>query len=73
MNKYFAVFALLILVSMSQARVRTILELETTPIAMNSTTVATENKTTPLAHVAKRQLPCCSTYVRADTNCDPSC
>jgi hypothetical protein len=65
MNKYFTVFALLILVSMSQARVRT------TPIAINSTTVA--NKTTFMDNVSKRQLPCCSTYVRADTNCDPSC
>jgi hypothetical protein len=69
MNKYFTVFALMILVIMSQARVRTILE--TTPIVMNSTTVA--HKTTPMANVAKRQSPCCSTYVRADTNCDPSC
>jgi hypothetical protein len=70
MNKYITVLALMILVGMSQARV---LELETPPITMNSANVATEHSTEHQANVAKRQLPCCSTYFRADTNCDGDC
>jgi hypothetical protein len=70
MNKYFTVLALMILVGMSQARV---LELETPQITINSAKFATEHSTEHQAYIAKRQLPCCSTYFRADTNCDHSC